>query len=453
MDIVIGVMIVSSIFQATAVANVGGASGYPIPLFCVAEAIVVVGSIIYFHSRRGLYTVHSDNKRIVFTFFVLACTSIAVGSLVFSGTPVYSPRFGIDSQVAQQTLLRFSVSMIGQLLYLALNLIVYFCICGVRTINPLRIHTAIRVTACLLFVFAGWQIIHNTFDIYYPTSVVYSNVHGALGSSQRFGNSGIDRLSATFFEPSYFGLFCAALAAYFLMVARRVRSRDFGLHIVCTIGCVACTASTGLVALAVAYAVFGIVRVRRFSKKSLRHLTVMASVIAGCCLVAALAAYPYVRSVVVAQLVDKSDSLSYAHRTASNWFALELVGRTFGLGVGLGGNRPSSLALYLLSNVGVVGTAVFAYFLWQLIRGRVGKRDSQHFGDREFQLAARVALLTTVAGMCVSVPDLSLPQLWMWIFVVAATSRGHATRVALRADDVRRSLRHMSRSGTIEWKG
>lgn len=421
MSILVSALIISSVFQAAAIANLGGSAGYPIPFFYAMEAFVLFGSALYYYTKHGIYVLHEDNKRALIAFFFLSCVSVVLGPLLFKGLLVYNPRLGIDAQVEQQSALQLNMSMIGQLMYLALNTSVYVSICGARNINCLRIHTAIKATTLLLLTFACWQFAHNIIGIYYPTDIVYSNIHGALEDKQIFSN-GIERLSATFFEPSYFGLFCAALATYFLIVTRRLRSYNFLLHLACALACVICTASTGLVALAVGYGIFGTFRIRRLSRHSFRLFISVISVICVCCLVATAVSYPYLKNVITAQLLDKTSSLSYAHRSMSNWFALGLIQHTFGLGVGLGGNRPSSFALYLLSNVGIAGTAVFAYFVYSHVHGRVGSGGEWRLDEHEPQLAARAALLTTVGGMCLSVPDLSLPQLWMWIFVVLALS-------------------------------
>ncbi|WP_206541953.1 hypothetical protein, partial [Leucobacter celer] len=63
----------------------------------------------------------------------------------------------------------------------------------------------------------------------------------------------------------------------------------------------------------------------------------------------------------------KLGSKSLNSRSSSDTFSLDLAAHTWGLGVGLGANRPSSFATMLVSCVGLIGAIAFAIFVWRAI--------------------------------------------------------------------------------------
>ena len=67
-------------------------------------------------------------------------------------------------------------------------------------------------------------------------------------------------------------------------------------------------------------------------------------------------------------LIDKLDSSSAENRGAWNAQAWNNLWDSYGVGVGFGTARASSFLLTLMSNVGLIGTLMYAAFLWNVLR-------------------------------------------------------------------------------------
>jgi hypothetical protein len=118
------------------------------------------------------------------------------------------------------------------------------------------------------------------------------------------------------------------------------------------------------------------------------------------------------QQVLLQLTVSKGESGSFINRTTSDIYALGILVHTYGIGVGLGSNRPSSLVTFLLSNVGIAGFLAFAIYYLRLFSGL-----SQTYG---WLFWAGAALLF---NMCVDVPDVTFPILWVAIFLATQTRR------------------------------
>jgi hypothetical protein len=66
-------------------------------------------------------------------------------------------------------------------------------------------------------------------------------------------------------------------------------------------------------------------------------------------------------------VLEKHHSGSFAQRTGADMMAFDILIQTGGIGIGLGGHRPSNLVMALLSNTGIIGFLIFSFFLFQLL--------------------------------------------------------------------------------------
>ena len=196
---------------------------------------------------------------------------------------------------------------------------------------------------------------------------------GAAGLANSFSGTGV-----------MVALLCAA-ATLGLAIAR---ARAVDRHVVArTRGF--CLASLGVLALAVSVA----------SQLELSHPNVGTRNVAE-------AAMEYLENRL------KDPLSSEPSRWQSNVRAAEIVGETYGLGVGLGSNRASSYGFNLASNVGVLGTALFFAALiggWRaLLRLDVAPEL------RAILLAGGGTMFLAVN---VGIPDLLWPAWWVWPIV------------------------------------
>ena len=111
---------------------------------------------------------------------------------------------------------------------------------------------------------------------------------------------------------------------------------------------------------------------------------------------------------------DKAEGMSFASRLVADLGSFVLFENTYGLGVGLGSSRPSSLIMTLISTVGIVGTTLFAMVLYRIVKLFPGRRASSVL---QMSFWSLIGLLVAQAT---GVPDINRPALWALLIVVAA---------------------------------
>jgi len=214
--------------------------------------------------------------------------------------------------------------------------------------------------------------------------------------------SGFKRIVGSFPEASAYGATALAFFSFTLLLwLERFSSRMAGLATIC-IGptIVLCTSTTAYVA-----GLFVVCLLVLFSAKRLiggpattPHATFLAiTLFVLPCSIVALSLIPdawnSVADLVNMTLSDKLQSQSGEERTAWNTLALIAFIDTATFGAGLGTVRASSFIAALLSNVGLAGTALFAIFLYTLVRA-----SSRHIsGDRETHAIGNAAVLASIA--------------------------------------------------------
>lgn len=136
-------------------------------------------------------------------------------------------------------------------------------------------------------------------------------------------------------------------------------------------------------------------------------------------------------------ILEKAASISAVHRLAVTLHGLHVFVRTFGLGAGLGSDRPDSFAVYLLSNLGALGALLFVSAIWMSYREfRRASRLAQVKTDRARILAVGCGFAANLLAMTAAVPDPAWPVLWvLWGLLLAvceASAMPTRARFALR---------------------
>lgn len=70
-----------------------------------------------------------------------------------------------------------------------------------------------------------------------------------------------------------------------------------------------------------------------------------------------------IQLVYESSIAGKTETSSFEDRTAADRMGYEAFETTWGMGIGLGSHRPSTLPAALLSNVGMAGTLAFLAFI------------------------------------------------------------------------------------------
>jgi hypothetical protein len=334
-----------------------------------------------------------------------AIISVA-GPRIFTGMRVFAPELGVDAQVTNMATLAPSLGNIAQLGYVALGVLFLLLAGRLFPVDARLLGAALWVAVVL----AAVRIIAEPV---WP--------HELLQNMPSFHYATPERLSGTFYEPSVLGLYLTAAAGYF--GARLVWSSTAGraaagvglaLVAVDFVRNGSGTALLGLAVLVGLAAVVALVRVLRSGRFGVRPLAVVAAiVIAG----GALTQIPAIVQLTVGSAASKADSESFVARTASNLRSWQIFLESAGLGIGLGGNRPSSLFMLIISCLGVIGLGLFAALAVIALR-----RASVHLPVEP----AGWGLLGVLVAAVVAVPDLSTPAIWIGLAACLYSAAGAA---------------------------
>lgn len=345
------------------------------------------------------------------TFLFYAFFVTILSTELFSGFPVFDPRKGIDEGVYEKEELKFSLNNVTQLIYLAFN--IGFIVGFTAWYRSRELIQRRQIMHRLLsgFLIAG---LLNTLAVFlqkfgfYPYALTHN--HPSYSLQLESWVDSIERSQGFFTEPSYSGGFLVAFAAYLTCLtifSFRLRWLFFlilaGFSILLT---ASSTGYAGGVVLAVAAFVLLIMR-SRISKLAFAASLFMLLFV----LTISLSSYEYIRLV----LLEKSQTMSFLHRISSDLHALWLLEQSYGLGVGLGSNRPSSFLTYMLGNVGILGFLLFFSAIGLTIANAWFK------GENLSQLRGiALALIFLLLTKALALPDLFSPDMWSLILILNA---------------------------------
>ena len=259
----------------------------------------------------------------------------------------------------------------------------------------------------------------------WPTAVAFwlnNPGYALLGGQVTAGD--LMRVSSPFSEPSYTSSYLATTTLGLMAVAafgRRTR-RALALGVLSALGLFNTLGSTGWAAAGLAALAMVFWMGARASvlddNNHIRAREAWIWLVLSAVLVATLWAAQSTRysqdidKTLNELLLNKAQPGNQEERAVTNVRAMEIVGETRGLGVGMGSNRASSFYASLLSNTGVPGALLFAAMLgtllWRYFR-------SPRLTDA--QLFVGVALFTATIAMGLGIPDLNLPMYWGFIFL------------------------------------
>jgi len=404
-DFLLGLLIFAGIFQASSVINIGSTGVQPYYLIACL--------FIYSQIRDGgLREMSTDftGKKPLYAFCVLGVLSALFLPFVFAGMPVYGRGLTIDEGFYYRIPLHFMVaSNLVQAGCLTVNvLVVSLAASGSRT-------SATRSFYNLSFGFLIAVIIGQSagslVGVNVPNSIFRNNPGYAM--SDEAGLSIAERVSGTYSEPSGAGaalvIFYAGCFAEFIYGKGPALKVILAALAICLVRSSSSLVAAGLTS-ALILVFYPPIRSFFFIRKS--RLFKFSGVVAA---VALLFLSP-VGAVLSQYTTEKNQTLSYVHRLAADYFALQLTGATYGLGVGLGSNRPSSFATCLLSEVGIIGAILFLIAAIQISRNAQGT-----------DIALRWSLFGILFCKCLGGPDITDPQ--MWIMLALATNCASRFRV------------------------
>jgi hypothetical protein len=406
----LGLLIIASVFEASSALNVaerGIQPHYVIAMFIIARAFV-----------NGVLGLRSGSRmpqgKWLLIFGAVAIVATLVLPVVFAGTPVYDPRLGIDEP--SHPPLHFGLNNVAQAVFVAWHIATAYAILFIRfSARTTRRMYIFAFYLALLFIYA--QSFCSLTGLPYPDS--------ALRNNPGYGIVGIDmvyhgvRCPGTFTEPSIAGAFIAMYCIGF--IAEYLTGKGGNFRVVLSLLAIGLITSSGgllslaicLLALALYYSPFRFpwyIKIRQAKRVAWISFLLVAPV------VLALAVSSGYRETLIGFTVSKGETGSFANRTASDLYGLQLFVQTHGLGLGLGSNRSSSLVSTLLSCVGLLGTLAFAMFWFRL------------FANLPEKYAwLKWAAFALLLNMCLDISDVTFPILWLPILLAIQFSQGGET--------------------------
>lgn len=441
--------VVYNVFAAIAVVNVGGSFPIGIAPYYLAASFIAL---------RFAPKIASGKLRIFFkgepavslsramALFVIVCvvSAFALPNL-FNGVPVDVPRAGVPTahQIPSAPL-HWSLSNLGQAIYMVLNLFVIleFLLRSEDSAFTGRAARAFEISGLLASLVGLSQVACIHSGLRFPTWIFNSNDAWAQNTNQLIAG-GYHRMSATFVEPSMAGGFFACWMVFELTLAvssSRSELVHWAAATVATVLLVLTTSSTGYLIATVTWTIAALQTVITLFRTGLvrvRKTTAIICAIGGALL--ALLLVPGVWDLFSAVLIEKQNTESALDRGATLGRAINVLLSTWGLGAGLGSNRAMSLLFYVLSNVGVLGTALFVYLLVKpyLMATSIMRSLPISRELRGFIRASAAALAAFLVGQLVSGAEITGSQLWVLLGMLLAGLRAawladaHAQSVAL----------------------
>jgi hypothetical protein len=424
-----------TLFSATSVLNVGEAqngSAVQVWMFFGALWILRLGL-----ERVSLFSFSIDNrlKRTSFwmiAFLVVATISLVMPVLIDGSLLIAAPTFEGDP-----TPLVLTGHNITQLLYLIFGGTLAICVAHANLTDDNREETEriILYSGIFLACWGIFQFLCNITGLPYPDFLLNnSGSASGQGFRQALKDIGVQRVSSAAVEPSVLAQALLSLLPLTLpawlkrgFVFSRRRDRLIALlFVVVLILSTSSVAYVGLAILGLTYVVYS-VRTGRFSKRKAIAVVVPVGILATAIVAVAIISVPFVSQIADSVLLSKASSGSAIERAMTISYAFGYFQKYPILGIGWGSATSHDVIVKLLSNVGIVGTVVFFWGIFSIVRSN-WRRISR--GNSPLELSREAWLMSLVSFVLTSVLiEFPLPFGNFWLIIgmsmaTAATARG-----------------------------
>lgn len=360
-----------------------------------ALAIVVANALI--GSRRRASSVKwvpGLPLLVAFAAYAIAVTLLA--PFLFDHLPIVTPV--AKSLVAGQ----LTSSNLAQMVYVVIGIGVIAFLGRSRAADV----TVLGLAVGLSIYLSAWRYIHLGFGVPFPDGV-FDNSPSFIFIQTAPG--GAERFRGIFSEPAALANSCLVAIVYFLVRIPAVSPlRRVGCLITVAIAAylgIVSTSTTFIIGGIVVLAIGGAVTALAFFSR--RYVVPSVSAVFACVLViASLWLLPAVADFARSSILQKLGGDSYEERSGSDAGSYDVFLNSWGLGVGLGSGRGSSLLPTLLSTVGIVGALLLVGAIVLLI---------QRTGNAAEYRPVVWSLVTVLVVKLVSGADLADPSGLLWI--------------------------------------
>ncbi|WP_375175095.1 hypothetical protein [Pseudooceanicola sp.] len=310
---------------------------------------------------------------------VLLMAIVAIGAVFLprihlGGTQVYEFLRGADGAKIVLGPLRPTGGNIGQSVRMVLSVLAFLLM-----VTLFRGNGCARLAIRAMIAASAAHILLSLLDLLSP--VIGSGVIGLLRTAMVnvLDNQvllGVRRLIAGFAEPSSFGAFTIGLYGFWLRLWIGPRGDAIAgiMALVMGLLLVRSTSSAAYVSLALFTGVFLIWQARAVmaSPRALRRLVILCLMLPALtgAVILVLNLVPLAGEMLDRIVFTKLQSQSGGERLSWNWQALTNLMETYGLGGGIGSVRASGWLFACLGNLGVVGTAIYLWFVGRILLAR-----------------------------------------------------------------------------------
>jgi hypothetical protein len=351
---------------------------------------------------------------------------------------------------------------VTQSLYLTLNVAftVAVAIFMTRAAIPYRsIIAAYMLGGYVVVGLSLWQFASRNAGVPFPDDLLHSNPGWAI-VEQSFGS--VPRIQGPFSEPSALAGYMSGIVLCCLWLSLRGYQvmRPNLLLSLALLTTLLSTSTTGIVMMVVGVpAVLGMASVGgdrgaigRIGK-TLGYLLLGGAIVILPMFVLKPGLMDAVDTVVEATL-NKGDSDSFADRTSADTDALDAMNQTYGLGVGWGSYRSSSLIPGLLANSGVFGLAMVFWFIFRVTRfGSRGRRASPHHPGRVLVDGFTASLCTTFVSALIAGPTISSLAFYLQLGCVIGVLSRMIIEPRLRSRQLRSAQLSFAMAGNAQSSG
>ncbi len=307
------------------------------------------------------------------------------------------------------------------------------------------------ISGLITVAIAIWQFASNTVHIPYPTQIFLSNPGWAQLSDQTMG--WLTRLNGPFSEPAALsGYMCASLSASGWVIingdCRLLPRLVFWGALAVVLLTTATTGYITLLAMGALLALRGVFAASAAMRRRMAAGVVLVLLLGGLSAGLLVVVAPSVAGeaeVVLNATLYKTQSSSYQDRSTADRDSLQEMYATYGLGVGWGSNRSSSLLPGLCAAIGLWGVGGLVWF--GLSVARRACRAMRLTADPSLRYAIRAsaaALISGIISALLSGPTISSPDFYLLLaMLVAATAR-----VEYEAAPLRRMVSAAGRAGS-----
>ncbi|SDN50798.1 hypothetical protein SAMN04488516_102342 [Desulfonauticus submarinus] len=415
----LGLFIISLSLQMTSIINIDNFH-YGLRLYRFIAIVLDFVCLFYFVSKKNNIVFAVKKMLIALTLFIVYGFLISFwGPIMFEGCLVFVPEYGIDYNAVYGPFpLKFSLYN----LILPVNIFIFVLVFVFIVLFEMKEKCINFVIKCFYFTiimilfFSFYQLLQSI--VYLPN--IFKIINNTISNQFHLVSinlSGINflRVAATYSEPSYLSSFLVSIFSFAFSSFILYKKLLWLLILVSILILLSASSTTYLCSLIMIFVVLMFAWFTCFRKK---EKLLRSFIILLLCLTAIFIFVSYIiglnNMMIILNdfLFNKMYSYSFINRIKADIYSFFIFSDSFGLGMGIGSTRPSSLLPCLISTVGVWGTFFFLLFLYYFLRySYYSLKTSAYFPY--FFLVPSVIVTQLVAY-----PDFTNPTLWQMLYIV-----------------------------------